>query len=179
MKAIENGSLAFDSLNGGTNLSYKISLLRDAICLYHVFVDDDRCGRDSYRKAKDNGLLEDSQINFAKASGRRESEIEDLFAVDVYRSPIESRYHINFSIQKFRGKKKWSERVRDVFVAHGKYWDDSIEKEIKVMVANSVSSKPQEAINVQDKLIIESLISALESRLKEKERAQQDVSVDG
>jgi putative ATP-dependent endonuclease of the OLD family len=179
MEAINNGSLAFDSLNGGTNLSYKISLLRDAICLYHVFVDDDRCGRDSYKKAKDSGLLEDSQINLAKASGRNESEIEDLFSVDIYKTPIENKYHISFSIPKFRGKKKWSERVKDVFDAHGKPWDDSIEKDIKYMVANSVSLNPQEAINVQDKLIIESLISALESRLKEKEKAQQDASVDG
>lgn len=85
----------------------------------------------------------------------------------------------SFSIPKFRGKKKWSERVKDVFDAHGKPWNDSIEKEIKYMVANSISSKPLEAINEQDKLIIESLICALEARIKEKEKAQQDASVDG
>lgn len=178
-KAIENGSLAFDSLNGGTNLSYKISLLRDAICLYHVFVDDDRCGRESYKKAKDSGLLEDGQINLAKAYGRNESEIEDLFAVDIYKASIKNKYHINLSIPKFRGKKKWSERLKDVFDAHGKPWDDSIEKDIKYMVAKQVSLNPKEATNVQDKLIIESLINALETRLREKEKAQQDVSVDG
>lgn len=176
--AIKNGSLAFDSLVGGTNLSYKICLLRNAICLYHVFIDDDRCGRESYKKAKDGGLLEDGQINFAKACGRNESEIEDLFNKDVYKTPIENKYHISFSIPKFRGKKKWSERVKDVFDAHGKPWDDSIEKDIKYIVANQVSSNPRDAINGQDKLIIDSLIGALESRLKEKEKAQQNVSVD-
>jgi len=177
-KAIENGSLAFDSLIGGTNLSYKISLLRDAICLYHIFLDDDRCGRDSYKKAKDAGLLEDGQINLAIAAGKSESEIEDLFNPDIYKAPIENKYHVNLSIPKFRGKKKWSERVKDVFAAHGKPWNDSIEKDIKYMVANQVSLNPLQAISKQDELIIESLIGALESRLKEREKAQQDASVD-
>jgi putative ATP-dependent endonuclease of the OLD family len=178
-EAIENGSLAFDSLNGGTNLSYKLSLLRDAICLYHVFIDDDRCGRESYNKAKACGLLEDGQINLAKARGRNESEIEDLFAVGIYKTPIENKYHISFSIPQFRGKKKWSDRVKDVFDAHGKPWDDFIEKDIKYIVAKQISLNPGEAINAQDKLIIESLIGALEKRLKEKEKAQQDASLDG
>jgi putative ATP-dependent endonuclease of the OLD family len=176
--AIENGSLAFDSLNGGTNLSYKISLLRDAICFYHVFLDDDRCGRESYKKAKESGLLEDGQINLAKACGRNESEIEDLFLLDIYKATIENKYRISFSIPKFRGKKKWSERLKDVFNAHGKPWDDLIEKDIKNIVAHHVSINPRNAINTQDKLIIDSLILTLENRLKEKEAAQQDASTE-
>ncbi len=40
-------------------------------------------------------------------------------------------------------------------------------------------SNPQNSITDQDKMIIESLIRSLESRLKEKEKAQQDASVDG
>lgn len=176
--AIKNGSLAFDSLNGGTNLSYKISLLRDAICLYHVFIDDDRCGRESYKKAKDSGLLEDGQINFAKAHGRNESEIEDLFNPDVYKAAIENKYRIKLSIPKFRGNKKWSERVKDVFGAHGKPWDDSIEKDLKYIVAKLVSSNPQDVINNHDKMIIDSLIMALEGRLKERAEAQRAASVD-
>ncbi len=177
-EAIKNGSLAFDSLIGGTNLSYKLCLLRDSICLYHVFIDDDQCGRESYKKAKDGGLLEDGQINLAKARGRSESEIEDLFSPEVYRAALENKYHISLLIPKFRGKKKWSERVKNVFNAHGKPWDDSILKNIKYMVANQVSSNPQNAINNQDKMIIDSLIASLESRLKEKEKAQQVVSAD-
>ena len=177
--AIDNGSLAFDSLIGGTNLSYKICLLRDAICLYHIFLDDDRCGRESYKKAKNSGLLEDGQINIAKASGRQESEIEDLFKPEVYKSAIENKYHISLLTPKFRGKKKWSERVKDIFDAHGKPWDDSILNEIKFIVANQVASNPMSVINEQDKTIIDSLIGTLESRLKEKENAQQEASSDG
>ncbi len=178
-EAIKNGSLAFDSLIGGTNLSYKLCLLRNSICLYHVFLDDDRCGRESYKKAKDGGLLEDGQINLAKANGRSESEIEDLFNPEVYRASLENKYNIRLLIPKFRGKKKWSERVRSVFNAHGKPWDDSILNNIKYMVANQVSSNPQNAVNDQDKMIVDSLIASLESRLIEKEKAQQNASVDG
>ena len=124
------------------------------------------------------GVLEDSQINLAKACGRSESEIEDLFNPEVYRASIENKFRINLLIPKFRGKKKWSERVKNVFDAHGKPWDDSILKDIKYMIAKRVSSDPQNAINDQDKMIIDSLIGSLESRLKEKEKAQQNATLD-
>jgi len=174
----ENGSLTFDSLVGGTNLSYKLSLLRDAICLYHVFLDDDKCGRMAYKKAKASGLLEDAQINFAKASGKSESEFEDLLDPALYKSVIEAKYNVSLGIPKFRGKKKWSDRVREVFDAHGKPWDDSIKSEVKRIVSSQVMTSPDKAIRTSEKTVIDSLVNTLTKRLKDKEKAQQDASAD-
>jgi putative ATP-dependent endonuclease of the OLD family len=173
-EAIANATLAFDSLVGGTNLSYKLSLLRDAISLYHVFLDDDRCGRESYKKAKEAGLLEDGHVTFAKAPGRNESEFEDLVSVEKYRSSIEAKYRIKLAIPKFRGKKKWSDRIKDVFDAHGKPWDKYIKKDVKYMVSSLIESDASNALNQQSKMVVESLVRTLEDRLREKEKAQQD-----
>jgi hypothetical protein len=43
-EALENGTLALDTLGGASNLSYKITQVRACICLYHVFLDYDRSG---------------------------------------------------------------------------------------------------------------------------------------
>lgn len=171
---IDSGALSFDSLAGGTNLPYKLSLLRDAICQYHVFLDGDKCGRDSYTKARASGLLEDGHVNFAKAKGRSESELEDLIRLENYRSPIESKYLVSLSHKKFRGKKKWSDRIKDVFEEHGKPWSKSIKNDVKNLVAEQISLHPEDIINDQDKTIIQGLIGALEKRMKEKELAQQE-----
>lgn len=177
-RCLANGSLTFDSLAGGANLSYKLSLLRDAICLYHVFLDDDKCGRDAYQKAKKTGMLEDAQINFAKASGKNEGEFEDLIDPSLYRGAIEAKYNVSLRTSKFRGKNKWSVRVRAVFDAQGKAWDDSIKTEIKRIVSLRVTESPGNAIRDSENTVIDSLINTLTKRLKDKENAQQSAAAD-
>lgn len=175
-ECINNGTLAFDSLGGGTKLPYKLSLLRDSICLYHVFLDYDRCGKESYQKAKQSGLLEDGHFVYAKASGKNESELEDLMGVDLYKASLERKYGITLSNRLFRSKKKWSERIKDVFDAHGKPWSDAVKNDVKNIVADLIESNPTNAVSEQNKTIIDGLITSLESRLKEKEKAQQDAT---
>lgn len=175
-QCLHNGSLALDSLGGGTKLPYKLSLLRDSICLYHVFLDHDKCGQESYAAAKRSGLLDDGQINFAMASGRKESEFEDLLQVSLYKAAVEAKYRITLANQKFKGSKKWSDRMKDVFTASGKLWDDNIKNELKNIVSAQVKANPSNALAAVDETVFESLVTALETRLKEKEKAQQDAA---
>ena len=46
-KSFNDGVIAIDTLGGASNLGYKVSSIRDSICLYHVFLDKDRwnCSR--------------------------------------------------------------------------------------------------------------------------------------
>lgn len=171
---LDNGTLAFDSLGGGANLSYKLSLLRDSICLYHVFLDWDKCGKDAYRKAKQSGLLEDAHFVYAKAAGRNESELEDLLNVSLYKEPLERKYGVSLTTRQFRSKKKWSERIKDTFSAFGKPWDSTVKNSVKNMVAELVKENPENAVSPQNSDIIGGLVASLEYRVKEKEKAQQD-----
>jgi hypothetical protein len=175
-ECIDNGTLAFDSLGGGTKLPYKLSLLRDSICLYHVFLDFDKCGKDSYQKAKQSGLLEDAHFVYAKAAGKHESELEDLISLGLYQAPLERKYGISLSNRIFKSKNKWSERIKDIFDAHGKPWNNSVKNDVKNMVAELIKSNPANAIAEQNKTVIDGLISSLELRLKDKEKAQQDAT---
>ncbi len=50
-KAIEDGILALEEMYGASNIVYKISTYRDALCTVVCFLDDDTEGRTSYQKA--------------------------------------------------------------------------------------------------------------------------------
>lgn len=171
--ALKNGTLAIDSLAGGTNLSYKVSLLRDSLCLCHAFLDYDKTGRDSFDRARTQGLLSDKDVNFSIVPNLQESEIEDIYSFDLYHDAIHNRFGVSLKKRQFKSKKKWSDRVRDCFKASGRNWTDRVESDVKSLVAELVKNNPKDALNHHVASSIEGLIEALEFRLKTRETAQQ------
>jgi hypothetical protein len=167
-EAIESGKLAFETLAGGTNLSYVIGLLRDALlCGFHCFLDDDDCGRDSYQKAKLEGLVGVEDVNFSTVPGMENSEIEDLYDLPFYRDLIRNQFNVSLDNNaKFRtNKKKWSDRVRDVFKASGKPWDSSVESAVKAKLADLVAANPKAALSTQKRAVVDNLGQTLLDKL--------------
>src|SRR5579862_7199376 len=166
--AIDSGKLAFETLAGGTNLSYVIGLLRDALlCSFHCFLDDDNCGRDSYGKAKIEGLVDDGDINLSTVPGMKDAEIEDLYELGFYKDLIWNQYKVLLDGNaKFKtNKKKWSDRVCDVFKASGKPWDASVEMAIKAKLADLVAANPTAALNQHKRGVIDNLAQTLLDKL--------------
>jgi putative ATP-dependent endonuclease of OLD family len=170
--ALNNGTLAIQALGGASNLSYHINLLRACICMHHVFLDHDKAALESFKRAESNGILDNRDTNFAKVGGLNESEFEDLFEEDLFAELIKNKYRVSVLSPKFKSKKKWSDRLKDCFDQHGKHWDEKTEVEIKTLVANAVATNPGTALNAHKKPVFDSLVSALETRLKEREKAQ-------
>lgn len=77
--SLEQKSLAIESLLGGNNLSYKLSQVREAMCMSHCFLDHDKSGLVAFKKAEDEGLATMADVTFATRNGLTESEIEDLY----------------------------------------------------------------------------------------------------
>jgi putative ATP-dependent endonuclease of OLD family len=166
--AIDGGKLAFETLAGGTNLSYVIGLLRDALlCGFHCFLDNDDCGRDSYEKAKLEGLVDVADVNFANVLGMENSEIEDLYDLPLYRDLIWNQYKVSLDVNaKFNtNKKKWSDRVAGVFKVSGKAWDDSVKTAVKAKIAELVAANPKNALNVHKRGVIDNLGQSLLDKL--------------
>jgi putative ATP-dependent endonuclease of the OLD family len=166
--AIDSGKLAFETLTGGTNLSYVIGLLRDALlCGFHCFLDGDDCGRTGYEKAKTEGLLDVADVNFASVLGMKESEIEDLYDIGFYKDLIWNQYKVAVDGNpKFKtNKKKWSDRVGDVFKASGKAWDDSTKMVLKSKIAELVAANPKMALNIHKRGVIDNLGQTLLDKL--------------
>lgn len=163
--AISQGTIVIDSLLGGSNLSYRLSQLRDAICNYHCFLDDDDCGRKAFQKAEQDNLLTQADINFSVCEGMSEAEMEDLYEVTKYADMIKNGYRVLLDVPKFHSNKKWSVRMRDVFRQHGKLWNDSVKKQIKEKIAEIVTSNPKEMLNTHKRSSFDSLVLALENKL--------------
>lgn len=163
--ALQNGALAIEALGGGSNLSYKLALLRDALCLTHAFLDNDDEGRKAGERARSDGLIVDADLNFATCLGLSDSELEDLYDVELYRQMLMDEYRVSLDAPPFRSKKKWSDRIANVFSLVGKRWDDRVEMEVKARVADLVARNPDRALCVHKVGAIDGLVAALEQRL--------------
>lgn len=165
-QAISDGSLALDSMGGGSNLTYKLSEARIALCAAHCFLDNDKCGSEAFEKAKALGLISDGDVTFAVCAGRDESELEDLYAMGLYENFILTKYRVALSHSAFKGKKKWSDRAGAAFAAQGKRWTDKLKSEVKRDIAELVKGDPGNAIEPARYSIIEALAASLAARLQ-------------
>lgn len=138
--ALKNKKLEFVDLGGATNLKYKCSLYSSLMCKYYAIVDGDKCGIESYNEAIQKGLLgtKNSAILYAYGD-RKESEFEDFVKKDLYQEMLFSDYGVDINQKEFKGcKKKWSDRLKDTFVKHGKPFTNNTEIDIKLKIANLI-----------------------------------------
>src|SRR5581483_10800491 len=127
-RVLSNGLLAIDTLTGGGNLSYKLTLARDAMCVTHALMDNDLSGKEAVKKAIEQGVLTLADLTYTSCLGMTQSELEDWYdatliapALDAtFEVPAASPHHTNT-------KKKWSDRMEDLFIASGKPWDHGVE----------------------------------------------------
>ena len=97
-----------------------------------------------------------------------DSELEDLYELDFYRELIWNQYGVALdSNAKFRSnKRKWSERVSEVFKASGKPWNDGIKMSVKAKVSALVASDPKNALNVHKRSVVDNFVQAVTEKLK-------------
>lgn len=165
---LKSGRLAIDSLTGGSNLAYKLGTLRDAICATYVFVDDDKAGKEAVKKAIDQRLIGAADVTYSKCQGRAESEFEDMLELALYENEINNNFGVKLTKQSFKGKNKWSDRLRDIFQMQGKQWDSQIEASVKDLVAHTVASHPTSALGAHSRHSFDALVAALDARLSAK-----------
>jgi predicted ATP-dependent endonuclease of OLD family len=162
-EAYNNGLFVFQSVEGAGNLYYQISLYKSLLCNVVVYLDADQSGIQAYKKANETGLILPKDIFIASIRSYRESEIEDLIKVNTYRREIENEFGANLRGPIFQNnRKKWSERVRDIFIHSGIPWDTSIEKSIKNIVAISVENNGLDSLKKPNSSSIKNLKNRLE-----------------
>ena len=163
--AMAQQALGIESLQGGTNLSYKLSQIRETMCLAHTFLDHDDCGLKSSQKAEQDGLLLIADVTFTTCNGMKESEIEDMYEEAIYSAMLQNRYGVSTLSPKFKGHAKWSDRLASAFKHQGKPWSDQIEAKVKAEVAELVEASPAAALNQHKRSSFDALMSALETKL--------------
>lgn len=162
-KAIKNNIFIIDKIGGAGNLSYKLSLLKNTLCVFHVLLDNDSAGQSAYEKASLEDNLKLKDVTFINCNGMSQSEFEDCINKDCYQDQILGDYGVNINVSEFRGNDKWSDRMRKTFLSQGKLWNDQIEKQVKHTVSVVVSKKPALALNEHKRSSIDSLVNSLEN----------------
>lgn len=169
-KALKTCSLIIKPLGGTGNLSHDINDLNGSMCRYVVLLDNDEAGRTAAKKATDKGLLKESEIKYTICNGSPDAEFEDCLNPRVYASAIKEEYNVDIMNKTiFKGNKKWSDKLKDAFLSRGVNWTDTVEENVKTIVANSI---PDNIGNIKEILIeqksgfIQGLSDALEAMLE-------------
>lgn len=66
---------------------------------------------------------------------------------------------------KFKGNKKWSDRVKAAFEHQGKVWSAKIEMALKWDITELVIANPGKALNAHKRGAFDGLVAALEEKL--------------
>jgi putative ATP-dependent endonuclease of the OLD family len=167
--AFSTNTIAIESLAGANNLAYKLSMLRSALCQYHVWVDNDSTARLSVQRATDEGLLLPVELHQATVIGMFESEFEDLLKTDLYENFLLTTYGVSTfhpAFNKHQCKKKWKDRMRTLFVENGKGWDDSTEQNVKRSIAKLVRQNPSTALEGARSTCFVAFANAIDQRIK-------------
>ncbi|MEM1093227.1 MAG: ATP-binding protein [Bacteroidota bacterium] len=163
--ALSENTLVIDSIGGGGKLGYKLSELRNAITEYHCFLDNDDAGRSAVTKAQADGLLTPSEFHVTSPPGGSDAELEDMLDAQVYRTEIEQHFGVKLVGKQWKGKGKWSSRLKQTMTAQGKTWSDNVEHDAKRIVADAVVEAPSEALNAARRGPVDSLIRSLLEKL--------------
>ena len=165
-KALKSNLLIIDQISGAGNLSYKLSLLSNSLCVYHALLDNDEAGKKAYEKASTDGVLALKNCTMVYCNGMVNSEMEDCFDPAVYKQEMQNIFGVNINSPKFRGNSKWSDRMKDVFMDQGKPWNDSVKSQVKYHVADCVRKNPNAALNGHKRNSIDAVVSGLELLIK-------------
>ena len=166
--AMHNGDLVIDSLGGASALSSTAGVYKSLVCSVHAFLDNDDEARRAAAKATHARHMGLDEVTYSTCPDMKESEVEDLIPLGIYAHAVQQRFGVELaeSDPQFRhAHAKWSDRVRDVFRARGKRWDDTIEAQVKAVVADAAATKGLSSLNRKRGDAVPSLARELERRL--------------
>ena len=169
--ALKNNELVIQPMSGTDHVEMHLATAKAMVADFYVFLDNDRAGKDAIGNAIRLGLLLPNEYMLTSYTDmntniNRESEMEDMLDVEVYRKEIESSYGVSMTNGKFKARnKKWSDRIKDVFNDEGKILDEGIMSEIKLKVAQQVAANPSKALRPEGDVFLNKLIGELEKRI--------------
>ncbi|CAM8826339.1 ATP-dependent nuclease [Burkholderia pseudomallei] len=164
--AMAEHMLVIDHLGGGGKLSYKLSLIQQAVCVPHVFFDYDASGKASVNSALEGGLLKPAEYTYCRCQGMRESEFEDIIDQSIYSDYIRQNFRVLLDHDAFRRPGKWCQRMSNLFAAHGLDFEEH-EVEVKKAISKLVEQNPTRAIARHRRSVLTALIDKLEAIIGE------------
>ena len=164
--ALKKNSLAIHPLRGASHLTFHVSHLKNSLCSVHVLLDHDQAGLQAFEKAFSGALIKHSEITMIKCPGMLYSEFEDMIKVDCYKSAVLEEFGVDLGLKQFKSKKKWGDRLKEVFELHGKVFNERVLSKVKTIVADAVEQDPKSCLIPQKSSSINTLIDSLERMVR-------------
>lgn len=166
-KALYDNILVIMPLKGIKNLYTTVTILRQLICEFIIFADNDSAGTSAIRRALADKLINESSYILTNVDGMtKESELEDLYDMKIYETVLSNDYGVNLDREFNRRDLKWASRIHQLFIRNGKIWDETIESDIKNKIAYIVHSQPDKALDPAKGGIVDKLIAKLNSLIQ-------------
>ena len=165
--ALKNNELVIQPMSGTDHIEMHLTTAKSMVADFYVLLDNDSAGKEAIKNGTDKKLLFPNDYMLTVYSDlSRDSEIEDMIDVELYRKRIESDYGVDLTIGKFKARnKKWADRIKEVFKDGGKMIDDGLLSEMKLKVAQLVAANPTKALRPEGEVFLNKLILDLEKRL--------------
>lgn len=141
-KLIDSHMLIFEEIGGAGNLPYKLTSLKNSLCVYHCFLDNDEAGRSAYKSAEKDNLLSIILTTLVNCNGSRNAELEDCFNLELYKGGVIDEFGVDLSCREFRGNAKWSDRIQRAFLSQGKPWNKGVKSKVSIVLL-SMLGNPQ------------------------------------
>lgn len=166
--ALSKGVVTFDDLGGASGLSQKASYYQSSACQIQCFMDDDTSGRIAVEKAINSKSVAISDVNLCVVPSQDESELEDLYDVNVYQSAFQSEFGVDPKIKPF-GKKgrKWSSSVEQIFKQSGKPWNSHTKISVKNWMASFASDNGSVIVRNGTDGALNAFIASIEQKIPE------------
>lgn len=158
--------MAIEGLAGSGNLGHKLTEIQSALCVSHVYLDNDLAGREAFESAQGDKLIDVKDCHLSVCNGMRDSEMEDCINPVIYVPKILDEFGVDLNRKEFRNNKlKWSDRVKSCFQSQGKAWNKGLLSRVKESLANQVCSFPEQALLAEKGSSMRALAAALEGKL--------------
>ncbi len=146
-ESIKKGSLEFVSVGSCTKMDNQIRLYNSLLIPSLVIFDSDQSGMQSRNKLISSKLKRSEEVLILKCPGMKECEIEDFIDYQAYLSELQLQFNINIDPTKFKDKNKpWSDRIKVEADKAPIEYNEKVEKQIKIMIAQLVGQKGVEVI---------------------------------
>lgn len=165
-KAMRNNIFVIEPIGGANKLSYHLRLLKSQLCVTHTLLDNDEAGKSAFVEAEKNQLLATKNCTFINCLGMTQSEFEDIIKPSIYRDILKENFGVDVSSTSFKGREKWSARLKKLFESSGKIYRTADESQAKFLIAEEFIKDPINSLIPEKRSSIDALVTSIEDMVK-------------
>ena len=159
---IESGKIVFKSADSATKIDNLIRYYDSLMIPSFAVFDSDACGKEAYENILRIKLKSQNEIAIIKGNGMEYSEIEDWVSFDAYFDIVKEKYNIYLDNDRFKKRKSpWSDRLKAAAKSSPGMFDKEIERKIKIILTDIVSSRGMEAIADYEKESVKKMVDCI------------------